>query len=150
MIYTASMSPLLHSNQRDGGVVDQRTSERRALGLAGRVVWKDARGTTRFNSVVIREISDTGAYVENVSGSPIPLYRLVVLQAERTQSADALPATLRHGRLNAAVFRVGPASQATGVPEGYGLRLLVEPRRRHVAVARPRPFGGLIAAEASA
>ena len=35
---------------------------------AGRLVWKDARGTTRFNSVVIRDVSETGAYVESVSG----------------------------------------------------------------------------------
>jgi hypothetical protein len=144
------MSPTIHPKQRDCGASEQRVSERRTFGLAGRVVWKDARGTTRFNTVVIRDISETGAYVESVSGSPIPLYRLVVLQAERSQSVDGLPATLRQGRLTAAVYRVGPASQLTGAPEGYGLRLLVEPRRRSMAARGSRPLAELVVAEASA
>jgi hypothetical protein len=98
--------------------------------VAGRVVWRDARGTTRFNSVVIRDLSETGAYIENVSGSAIPLFRLVSLQAERTDQADTLPPALKHGKLLSAVYRLGPSRPATGIPEGYGLRLLVEPRRR--------------------
>ena len=109
---------------------EQRVHERKAVGVAGRVVWRDARGTTRFNSVVIRDLSETGAYIENVSGSAIPLFRLVSLQAERTDQADALPAALKHGKVLSAVYRQGPSRPATGTPEGYGLRLLVEPRRR--------------------
>jgi hypothetical protein len=34
---------------------------------------------------------------------------------------------------------VGPSRQSTGVPEGYGLRLLVEPRRRTAAASASRP-----------
>jgi hypothetical protein len=109
---------------------EQRRSARQPLGVTGRVVWKDGRGTTRFNSVVIRDVSETGAYIESVSGSAIPLFRLVSLQVERAENADTLPTTLRKGRVLSAVYRVGPSRQATGVPEGYGLRLLIEPRRR--------------------
>jgi hypothetical protein len=109
---------------------EQRGYERTTVRVAGRVVWRDARGTTRFNSVVIRDLSETGAYIENVSGSAIPLFRLVSLQAERTDQSDTLPPALKHGKLLSAVYRLGPSRPATGVPEGYGLRLLVEPRRR--------------------
>jgi hypothetical protein len=123
---------LLMSSQVTG---EQRVSERRAVGLSGRVVWKDARGTTRFNSVVIRDLSETGAYVENVSGSAIPLFRVVSLQAER---AVGLPPTLSQGKVLSAVYRVGPSRPATGTPEGYALRLLIEPRRRAAARA-PHP-----------
>jgi len=115
-----------------------RLSERQPLSVAGRVVWKDARGTTRFNSVVIRNVSETGAYIENVSGAAIPMYRLVSLQAERADHADSLPQLFRQGKILSAVYRVGPMRPATGTPEGYGLRLLVEPRRRVAAAAAPR------------
>src|SRR5512137_2222623 len=114
---------------------EQRVHERKAVGVAGRVVWRDARGTTRFNSVVIRDLSETGAYIENVSGSAIPLFRLVSLQAERTDQAATLPPALTHGKVLSAVYRHGPSRPTTGTPEGYGLRLLVEPRRRAAAVA---------------
>jgi hypothetical protein len=117
--------------------MEQRFSERQPIGVAGRVVWKDSRGTTRFNSVVIRDVSETGAYIENVSGSAIPMYRLVSLQAERGDRADGLPAAFRQGKILSAVYRVGPVRPATGTPEGYGLRLLIEPRRR--AVHAPAP-----------
>ncbi len=106
--------------------------------MAGRVVWKDARGATRFNSVVIRDVSDTGAYIENVSGSAIPKYRLVSLQAERPEHGDSLPPLFRQGKILSAVYRIGPMRPATGTPEGYGLRLLVEPRRRAAAAPAPR------------
>lgn len=125
---------------------EQRATVRQALGLPGRLVWKDARGTLRFNSVLIRDISDTGAYVESVSGSAIPLYRLVSLQAERDIQTDQLPTPLRQGRVLSAVFRVGPSSRQTGTPEGYGLRLLTEPRRRPVV----RPVMAPTLAEATA
>ena len=116
---------------------EQREFERQALAIAGRLVWKDARGTTRFNSVVIRDISETGAYVESISGAPIPLYRLVSLQAESGADADLLPSCLRRGKVLSAVYRVGPSRPATGAPEGYALRLLVEPSGRSVPLARP-------------
>ena len=101
--------------------------------MAARMVWKDARGTTRFNSVMIRNISETGAYVENVGGAVIPLFRLVSLQAERVGMAEErLPGFLKQGKVLSAVYRVGPKKIATGTPEGYALRMLVEPRRRAV------------------
>lgn len=127
---------------------DQRQAARRALAVPGRLVWKDARGTTRFNSVVIRDVSDTGAYVESLSGAAIPLYRLVSLQAERAVAPEVLPTCLRQGRVLSAVFRVGPSSRATGAPEGYGLRLLVEPRR--AAAPCPHPVVRPQFAEATA
>jgi hypothetical protein len=121
----------------DETTMEQRFSERQPLGVAGRVVWKDSRGTTRFNSVVIKDVSETGAYIENVSGSAIPMYRLVSLQAERGDRADGLPAAFRQGKILSAVYRVGPVRAATGTPEGYGLRLLIEPRRRVAHVPAP-------------
>ncbi len=127
---------MLSSNQVSG---EQRASARQPLGVTGRVVWKDGRGTTRFNSVVIRDLSETGAYIESMSGSAIPLFRLVSLQVERSEHSDALPSMLRNGRVLSAVYRVGPSRRSTGVPEGYGLRLLVEPRRRAAAAPSPRP-----------
>jgi hypothetical protein len=117
---------------------EQRVSERCAIAVAGRAVWKDARGTTRFNSVVIRDMSDTGAYIEDVSGSAIPLYRVVTLQAERSGNAEALPQMLRQGKVLSVVYRVGPSRPATGTPAGYGLRLLVEPHRRAGLAPAPR------------
>jgi hypothetical protein len=125
---------------------EQRISERQNLGVAGRVVWKDARGTTRFNSVVIRDLSETGAYIESVSGSAIPLFRVVSLQAERAENAQTLPPMLRQGKVLSAVYRVGPSRPATGTPEGYGLRLLIEPRRR--AAAAPAPLPAMVLATA--
>jgi hypothetical protein len=125
---------------------EQRLAERQPLELAGRVVWKDVRGTTRFNSVVIRNVSETGAYIENVSGSAIPRYRLVSLQAERPEHADALPPLFRQGKILSAVYRVGPLRPTTGTPEGYGLRLLVEPRRRMAAAPAPRRVMALASA----
>jgi hypothetical protein len=121
------ISSLLRSTETIG---EQRVHERAPLGVAGRMVWRDARGTTRFNSVVIRDLSETGAYVESVSGSAIPLFRLVSLQAERADQGAALPPLLKRGKVLSAVYRLGPPRTATGTPEGYGLRLLVEPRRR--------------------
>jgi hypothetical protein len=118
---------------------EQRLSDRQPIGVAGRVVWRDARGATRFNSVVIRDISETGAYIENLSGSAIPMYRLVSLQAERSDRSDTLPPMLRQGKVLSAVYRIGPMRAATGSPEGYGLRLLIEPRRRGATAPAPAP-----------
>ncbi len=121
------INSLLRATETTG---EQRVHERATVGVAGRVVWRDARGATRFNSVVIRDLSETGAYVESVSGSAIPLFRLVSLQAERADQAATLPPLLKRGKVLSAVYRLGPSRAATGTPEGYGLRLLVEPRLR--------------------
>ncbi len=103
-------------------------AERRALTLPGRVTWKDARGTTRFASVLTRNISETGVFIEWAESASIPLYRLVTFQLERdVRNIEGVPPVLRSGKVLSAVYRAGVFRRATGTPEGYGLRLLVEP-----------------------
>ena len=105
-----------------------RRSERRLVALPARVTWKDARGTTRFASVVTRDVSETGVFIEWAESTSIPLYRLVTFQLERdARNADGLPMALRVGKVLSAVYRAGQFQKSTGTPEGYGLRLLVEP-----------------------
>jgi hypothetical protein len=108
--------------------VTARSSQRHPLVLPGRVTWKDSRGTTRFASVMTRDVSDTGVFIEWNESTTIPLYRLVTFQLERdARNAHGLPAALRTGKVLSAVYRAGTFQKATGTPEGYGLRLLVEP-----------------------
>src|SRR4029453_19378745 len=59
---------------------EKRAAARRPISVPGQIVWKDARGTTRMASVVTRDVSDHGVAVECLSGTPIPLYRLVYFQ----------------------------------------------------------------------
>jgi hypothetical protein len=99
------------------------------VALPARLTWKDQRGATRFASVVARNVSDTGVYVECQSSVSIPLYRLVQLQLEReVRDADALPYALRQGRVLSAVYRANPAN-SHGRPQGLALRLMVDPKR---------------------
>ncbi len=106
----------------------QRSSPRRAVSVPARLTWKGASGAVRFASVMTRDISDAGVFVECEAGAAIPLYRLVHLQVERsTRNADYLPARLREGRVLSAVVRVAPCRRSTGTPSGYALRFLVEP-----------------------
>lgn len=115
-----------------------RRSERRSLALPGRVTWKDARGTTRFASVVTRDVSDTGVFIEWSESTSIPLYRLVTLQLERdARNAEGLPPALRSGKVLSAVYRAGHFQKSTGTPDGYGLRLLVEPSLASRTSAEP-------------
>jgi len=110
------------------GTKIQRSSERQIIALPARLTWKDASGAVRFISVMTRDVSDTGVFVECDGGAAIPLYRLVHLQIERsTRSADALPLRLREGRVLSAVWRVAPCRRSTGTPSGYALRFLMEP-----------------------
>ena len=103
-------------------------SQRRSIVLPGRVTWKDSRGTTRFASVMTRDISDTGVFIEWHEPTSIPLYRLVTFQLERdARNADGLPAALRTGKVLSAVYRAGQFQKSTGTPDGYGLRLLIDP-----------------------
>jgi hypothetical protein len=105
-----------------------RRAERRALAIPGRVTWKDSRGATRFASVMTRNISETGVFIEWSEAASIPLYRLVSFQLERdARNAEGVPPVLRAGRVLSAVYRLGAVRKSTGTPEGYGLRLLVEP-----------------------
>jgi hypothetical protein len=97
--------------------------------MSGRLTWRDARGIPRFATVVTRDVSDGGVYLECRSGEPIPLYRLVYLQLERQagEPTTQLPPALRDGRVLSAVYRVGPSEPSTGTPSGYALRLLIDP-----------------------
>jgi hypothetical protein len=106
-----------------------RRAERVPVSVPGRLTWKDDRGVQRFASVMTRDVSEEGVYLDCRSGEPIPLYRLVYLQIEREgrESSD-LPTTLRDGRVLSAVYRVGPCEPSTGAPSGYALRLLIDPR----------------------
>ncbi len=114
-----------------GGRYEKRDVDRYRVAVPGQIVWKDARGTTRMASVVTRDISQHGVSVECLSGTPIPLYRLVYFQIDREARHRAdLPASLRQPSVLSAVFRVGPCSDVTGTPTEYALRLLVEPERR--------------------
>ena len=107
----------------------KRSSERRALALPARLSWKDSSGAVRFISVITRDISDAGVFVDCEAGAAIPLYRLVHLQVERsTRGVESLPMRLREGRVLSAVWRVAPCRRSTGTPSGYALRFLVEPQ----------------------
>jgi uncharacterized protein (UPF0248 family) len=105
-----------------------RVGQRQTLQVQGRITWRDARGTLRFASVITRNVSETDAFVECQAPTSIPLHRLVHFQVERTaHNGVELPDVLRRGKLLSAVTRVGPYMSATGTPQGYALRLLVEP-----------------------
>ena len=111
---------------------NQRAAERRPVTLPARLTWKDQRGTTRFATVVTRDVSDLGVYVECQSPVSIPLYRLVQFQLERdVRDGDALPRALKQGRILSAVYRVTPPSSST--PQGLALRLMVDPKTRPAA-----------------
>ncbi len=106
--------------------VNQRGTERRAVALPARLTWKDQRGATRFATVMARNVSDFGVFVECQSPVTIPLYRLVQFQFERdAREADGVP--LQQGRVLSAVYRVSPPTASR--PQGLALRLMVEPRR---------------------
>ena len=116
-----------------------RRTERQPVNVPGRLTWRDARGIPRFATVVTRDVSADGVYLECRGGEPIPLYRLVFLQVERDERATAvLPPALKDGRVLSAVYRVGPSEPTTGMPSGYALRLLVDPRRMDMAAASDR------------
>jgi hypothetical protein len=108
---------------------NKRTTERHPVALPARLTWKDQRGATRFATVVARNVSDFGVYVECHSPVTIPLYRLVQLQLERDGGHDdALPCSLQQaGRVLSAVYRVSPPSSSK--PQGLALRLMIDPKR---------------------
>ncbi|MBY0495198.1 MAG: hypothetical protein K2Y23_13385 [Cyanobacteria bacterium] len=97
--------------------------------MPARITWKDASGAVRFASVMTKDISEAGVFVECEAGAAIPLYRLVHLQVERSfGAAHQLPTMLREGRVLSAVWRVAPCRRSTGTPSGYALRFLVDPQ----------------------
>lgn len=106
-----------------------RIGNRRQLRVPGRLTWRDASGALRFVSVMTRDVSDVDAFVECQVPASIPLYRLVHFQIEQPgRDNGLLPPVLQQGKVLSAVYRVGPYRSATGTPQGYALRLLVEPR----------------------
>ena len=122
------MKPFLIANAPRSS--NKRTVERTSVALPARLTWKDQRGAARFASVVTRNVSDYGVYVECRSIVSIPLFRLVQFQLEAdVRDADYVPDSLRQGRILSAVYRVSPA-RPSGVPQGLALRLMVDPRRR--------------------
>src|SRR5207247_1871350 len=96
---------------------------------------KDQRGVQRFASVVTRNVSQFGVYVECQSAVSIPMFRLVQLQLERTaREDDNLPPALRTGRVLSAVYRVAPGT-TSGRPQCLALRLMVDPRQQMADLA---------------
>src|SRR5258708_1770928 len=90
---------------------DKRVSTRKEINVPARLTWKDHRGATRFASVVTRNVSEHGVYVECQSAVSIPMFRLVSLQLEReVRESDNLPASLKSGRILSAVYRVFPGT----------------------------------------
>jgi hypothetical protein len=115
-----------------------RAAERRALALPARLTWKDQRGATRFASVMTRDVSDIGVFVECQSALSIPLYRLVQFQLERdVRGAEPVPQSLRQGRILAAVYRVTPPGPSGSRP-GLALRLMVVPQSRPAELTEVR------------
>ena len=103
--------------------------ERRKISVPGRLTWRDATGTLRFVSVVTRDVSDVDVFVECQMPASIPLFRLVHFQIERPGRDLRRPAGgAAAGQVLSAVYRVGPYKSSTGTPQGYALRLLVEPK----------------------
>jgi hypothetical protein len=118
------------------GVEQKRSAERSALTIPARLTWKDQRGTTRFASVVTRNISEYGVYVETQSPVSIPLYRLVQFQLEReVRETAGLPASLRDGRQLSAVYRI--TRPTPDGRQGLALRLMVDPRQHRTTAATP-------------
>ena len=121
------------------GTGTTRAAERRAVTMPARLTWKDHHGTTRFASVVTRNVSEQGVYVECESAVSIPLYRLVQFQLEKEAGdVERVPATLRQGRVLSAVWRVGPCRSSKGTPNGYALRFLVDPHAGAARSSAPR------------
>ena len=112
-----------------GKATTPRSSERKTISVPARITWKDASGGVRFASVMTKNVSEAGVFVECDAGAAIPLYRLVHLQVERSANVNQqLPPRLREGRVLSAVWRVAPCRRSTGTPSGYALRFLVDPQ----------------------
>lgn len=124
MIPTAEIRNKANTNR------PQRIGDRRRVNVPGRLTWRDNSGTLRFVSVTTRDLSDLDVFVECDRPASIPLYRLVHFQVEATaRGRKDIPDSLQRGKVLSAVYRVGPYMSATGTPQGYALRLMVEPKR---------------------
>lgn len=110
--------------------LNRRTADRLDVALPARLTWKDQRGATRFASVVTRDISEFGVFVECQSPVAITQFRLVQFQLERdVRHIAGIPDAMRQGRLLSAVYRIVQPTRSGG-RQGLALRLLVDPRRR--------------------
>ena len=117
---------------------NKRSAERRPVMLPARLTWKDQRGATRFASVITRNVSEYGVFVECQTSCSIPMYRIVQFQLERDASdSEPIPESLRRGRILSAVYRVTTASPASG-RQGFALRLMVDPKRRPAEIGAAR------------
>jgi hypothetical protein len=113
--------------------MNRRARERLAIAVPARLAWKDQRGVKRYASVVTRDVSESGIFIECQTSWPIPLYRLVQFQVEPTAGRwHDLPESLRQGRILSAVYRV--SHDTTTGRRGIALRLIVDPGAR---VAEP-------------
>ena len=129
------MTATTATRQTSTSVKQQRIGNRKKVRVPARLTWRDGSGTLRFVSVVTRDVSDYDAFVECEIPASIPLYRLVHFQIERpARDSQELPDALQQGKVLSAVYRVGPYRTTTGTPQGYALRLLVEPKRQAAVV----------------
>jgi len=113
-------------------MTNKRCAERRALVVSARLAWKDQRGRDCFASVMTRDVSDLGIFIESPKALAIPLYRLVHFQIEPgVHAASDLPRFLRQGRVLTAVYRI--TTSKSGDCHGMALRLIMEPS--HVTAA---------------
>jgi hypothetical protein len=121
----------------------RRTATRRKLVLPARLTWRDASGTLRFVSVLTRDVSDYAVFIDCQLPTTIPMYRLVHFQLEKAaRERGDVPSALQRGKVLAAVYRVGPYQSATGTPQGYALRLLVEPVEAQSVAREPIAVAG--------
>jgi hypothetical protein len=119
-------------NNRVTPSTDKRSSERKPLTVPARLAWKDQRGVNRFASVITRDVSELGVFVESASALSIPLYRLVQFQVEpNVRSTHELPEALRQGRILSAVYRISHGNKTA--QHGLALRLLVAPKLKNQA-----------------
>jgi hypothetical protein len=106
--------------------VNRRARARRVIAVPARLAWKDQRGIHRFASVVTRDVSESGVFIECQSPWQIPLYRLVQFQVEPAAAGRYdLPDSLRQGRILSAVYRVSHDTRTGRYTAA--LRLMVDP-----------------------
>lgn len=132
------MIPTAETREKATSNRPQRIGNRRRVSIPGRLTWRDSSGTLRFVSVTTRDMSDVDAFVECDRPASIPLYRLVHFQVEApARGLKDIPEALQRGKVLSAVYRVGPYTSATGTPQGYALRLMVEPKRNVAERSQP-------------
>jgi len=103
--------------------------ERRAYGEYWRDLFTSAQQAGQIDS-------DVDVFVECQMPATIPMFRLVHFQLERQGRDFADVPAVFQGKVLSAVYRVGPYKSSTGTPQGYALRLLVEPRGATMAAPR--------------